>query len=153
MKIFLVLLLFIGTGNCKKLQVPRFATIKASVTNIRVGPAKWYPVLLQIVGSGLLIEIIAEYDQWLKIRDHESLEGWIHRSMVGAKRKIFVRHENLLHLYPSEKANPIAKIKSGVMCDLKKLSLNWCYVNCQGHEGWLPKTRIWGAYKHETKLR
>ena len=75
-----------GTG----LPLPRFVSLRAGEVNRRTGPGVQYPVDWVYHRQRLPVEIIAEYGTWRKVRDWQGTQGWIHQSMVGAKRTFIV---------------------------------------------------------------
>ena len=44
-------------------------------------------------------EIVAEFETWQKIRDWEGTEGWVHQSMLSARRHVLVTGDKLQELY------------------------------------------------------
>ena len=75
-----------GTG----LPLPRFVSLRAGEVNLRTGPGVQHPVDWVYHRQNLPLEIIAEYGTWRKIRDWQGTQGWVHQSMVSAKRTFIV---------------------------------------------------------------
>ena len=75
-----------GTG----LPLPRFVSLRAGEVNLRTGPGVQHPVDWVYHRQNLPLEIIAEYGTWRKIRDWQGTQGWVHQSMVGAKRTFII---------------------------------------------------------------
>ncbi|MEC7163261.1 MAG: SH3 domain-containing protein, partial [Pseudomonadota bacterium] len=59
------------------LPLPRFVSIKSDAANVRRGPGPDFPLLWQYQRRNLPLEIIAEYDDWRRVRDHQGEEGWM----------------------------------------------------------------------------
>ena len=53
----------------EKLPIPRFVTIKFDEVNVRTGPVIDCPIEWVFIRKGEPVEIIAEYEQWRKVRD------------------------------------------------------------------------------------
>ena len=70
--------------------VPRFVTLKATKVNVRRGPSSDHEVAFVFQRKGLPVEIIAESENWRKIRDSEGTEGWILQSMLTGRRTAYV---------------------------------------------------------------
>ena len=59
------------------LPLPRFASLKADEVNVRAGPATRYPVDWVFKRKGMPVEIVAEFENWRKIRDWQGTSGWV----------------------------------------------------------------------------
>ena len=59
------------------LPVPRFVSLKAEKVNVRRGPSSDHPVAWVFQRKGLPVEIVAEFENWRRVRDSEGEEGWI----------------------------------------------------------------------------
>ncbi|MGR6432481.1 SH3 domain-containing protein [Rhizobium sp. PAMB 3174] len=140
------------------LPLPRFASLKASRVNMRVGPSTDYAVEWLYTRHGLPVEIIQEYDNWRRIRDADGVEGWVNRSLLsgdrtaitapwmrgkGADIYITMRNE------PEKTARVIAKMEPGVVLTVKECNGDWCEVTAKDLEGWVAQAEIWGAYPGE----
>lgn len=134
-----------------KLPLPRFASIKSNEVNARVGPTVKSPIEWVFVKKGEPVEIIQEYEQWRQIRDISGEGGWVHSSVLSGKRSVIIISSNIVELTktPSMKQKVIAKIHPKVRCLLNKCKDDHCQISCKNKVGWLPKTVLWGVYKHE----
>jgi SH3-like domain-containing protein len=64
-------------------------SLKAEKVNVRRGPQ----VITRCQGfpaQGVPVEIVAEFENWRRIRDSEGEEGWILQSMLAGKRTAVV---------------------------------------------------------------
>lgn len=152
---FVSQIVFAANSN---LALPRFASIKSSEANIRTGPSTRYPILWVYVNVGEPVEIIAEFEQWRKIRDRLGDVGWIHKSMLSGVRNAIVKTDKKrkfqdLRLAPHAASNVIAKIEANSVGSVKKCKKNWCQLSFihEGDrvEGWLLREKIWGIYAKE----
>ncbi|MGE4080829.1 MAG: SH3 domain-containing protein, partial [Reyranella sp.] len=57
------------------LPIPRFASLKSDEINVRTGPGPRYPIEWVFKRKGMPVEIVAEYDNWRKIRDWQGASG------------------------------------------------------------------------------
>src|SRR5687767_10721588 len=62
------------------LPLPRFASLDSGEANLRAGPGKDYPILWVYQRKGLPVEIIQEFDTWLRIRDRDGTVGWVQQN-------------------------------------------------------------------------
>ncbi len=68
------------------LPLPRFVSLKAEKVNVRRGPSSDHPVAWVFQRKGLPVEIVAEFENWRRIRDSDGEEGWILQNMLAGKR-------------------------------------------------------------------
>ena len=60
-----------AAGAVSGLPVPRFVSFKADKVNLRAGPTRDNDVTWVFTRAGLPVEIIAESENWRKIRDSD----------------------------------------------------------------------------------
>jgi SH3-like domain-containing protein len=135
----------------KNLPVPRYVSIKFNEINARTGPAKDCPIEWVFIKKGEPIEIIAEYDQWRKIRDIHDEGGWVHSSVISGKRSVVFVGKNTMPLLsaPGKYDQMVAKLTPQIRCDLLKCEKEWCNVNCKSYKGWIARKFLWGVYPDE----
>lgn len=137
-----------GTG----LPLPRFVSLRAGEVNLRTGPGVQYPVDWVYHRQNLPVEIIAEYGTWRKVRDWQGTQGWVHQSMVGAKRTFIVTGDiRSVRRKGDPKSDVIAKAEDGVIGRLLACPdvQGWCKVEVGGLEGWLRRVEFWGVHRNE----
>jgi SH3-like domain-containing protein len=141
--------LSIGMGEVwakTNLPLPRFASLRAEKVNLRVGPGSEYPIEWVIKRPNLPIQIIAEYETWRQIKDSDGTTGWVHQSMLSGKRFVLVKEDMCkLMSSPQRDGRPIAKVKYGFVCRLKKCKSGFCQVQARDYKGWLPVEALWGV--------
>ena len=59
------------------LPIPRFASLKSDEVNVRTGPGSRYPIDWVFKRKGMPVEIVAEFENWRKIRDWQGAGGWV----------------------------------------------------------------------------
>lgn len=132
-----------------ELVLPRFVSIKSGDANVRTGPGKRYPLKWQISRKNVPVELLAEFEQWRKIRDVSGDEGWVHQSMLSGNRYIILESEQILRKSDSQSSRPTAKLQTGVIAKLKTCTLEWCQIEVKEVAGWVPRNSVWGIYTHE----
>jgi SH3-like domain-containing protein len=60
-----------------RLPVPRFVSLKSDKVNVRRGPSTDQAIVWVFSRAGLPVEIIAESDNWRRVRDSEGADGWV----------------------------------------------------------------------------
>jgi SH3-like domain-containing protein len=137
-------------GRTSGLPVPRFVSLDADPVNVRFGPGRQYPVNWVFAREGLPVMIVAEFDNWRKIRDHEGKEGWIHSSLLSSRRTFMVSGQiRELHRTASEGARVVLRAEPGVVGDLLNCEGEWCHVEIEGRRGWLQRSDFWGVLPDE----
>ena len=145
------------------LPLPRFVSLRADTVNLRSGPGVRYPVAWVYVRRGLPVEVIAEYETWRQIRDIDGAEGWVHQSMLSARRTAIVRKRGAakdprtMGLVPLLKTNTVptetvASLEPGVVVTVQRCPADTaeCRVEIDGHQGWLTRDVLWGVQPTET---
>ena len=130
--------------------VPRFVSLRSDRVNVRVGPGKRYPLEWVFTRARMPVEVVAEFDAWRKIRDHEGAEGWVHNSMLTSNRNVITLPlARVLYKYPEKDAVPVAFLEPGVVGKVIQCENQWCRVQMDGIKGWILRNHIWGVYKDE----
>lgn len=132
------------------LPLPRFVSIKSSKANLRSGPGLNYPIKWIVVKSGIPVEVIAEFEQWRKVRDMQGDEGWIHRSMLSGKRMLTIMdYTHTMYRDPALDSYPVALVDAGVQAEIEECEQNWCSIKAGGYSGWVERDAVWGLYPEE----
>ncbi len=146
-----------GTIGPSGLPLPRFVSLKAGKVNSRIGPGVNYPVYWLYLKPGLPMEVIQEYDNWRRVRDADSSEGWINQTLLSGHRTAIIApwqrgtpaQINLL-AKPDKASRVVAIVDPGVIGSIKKCNGEWCEMSFAGTSGWLSQSQLWGAYPGET---
>ena len=132
------------------LPIPRFASLRSDEVNVRTGPGTRYPVDWMFKRKAMPVEIVAEFENWRKIRDWQGASGWVHQSLLSGKRSfIIARKAAVVHKTPAASAEVVAKLEPEVVGEIRSCTGNWCRVRTSGVSGWIERTEMWGVYKSE----
>ncbi|MBL4615732.1 MAG: hypothetical protein JKY27_12775 [Magnetovibrio sp.] len=135
------------------LPLPRFVSLRAGEVNLRTGPGVQYPVEWVYRKTGLPLEVIAEYKTWRKVRDWEGSQGWVHQTMLSAKRGFVVTGgTRAIYAKSNGKSRTVARVQSDVSGRLISCpdSSGFCRVAVEGFEGWLNRADFWGVLRGES---
>ena len=151
-----------AASNPSGLPLPRFVTIRAKESNVRVGPGYQYNVAWTYQVAGVPVEIIQEFDVWRKIRDVDGSEGWVHQNMLIGTRTGYVTKDAgdkvALKSSAGDDAGIVAWVGPGFPVKINACKEGWCAVVATDHpvdgrpsnySGYLPETDIWGVYQGE----
>jgi SH3-like domain-containing protein len=137
-------------GRSTGLPVPRFVSLKRDKVNVRFGPGKQYPINWVFTQRGIPVEIIAEFDNWRKIRDYEGTEGWINAGLLNSRRTIMVQGTvRDLKRTASTTARVMLRAEPGVLGELFYCRDSWCHVEIEERRGWLQRGEFWGTLPDE----
>ncbi|WP_374333533.1 SH3 domain-containing protein [Aestuariivirga sp.] len=136
------------------LPIPRFVSLKAEKVNVRRGPSSDHPVAWVFQRKGLPVEIVAEFENWRRVRDSDGEEGWILQNMLAGKRTAEIapwkQGQNVaLMQSPGSGAGIVAEVGSGVVAEVENCDGEWCELNAGGYDGYVLQTQLWGVYPGE----
>jgi SH3-like domain-containing protein len=143
-----------NVGPVTKQPIPRFVSLKPSDTPMREGPSKDHRIRWIFKREGLPVEVIAEHEQWRRVRDSESTEGWVYFGRLSNRRTVIVlpgrdRPERDMFARESEASGVIARLQPGVIANVEACSADWCEISVEGLKGYVRKTSVWGVYPEE----
>ena len=134
--------------NGSGLKIPRVVSLKNSLTYMRSGPGKKYPVIFEIRQKGYPLKIIAEFNNWRKVVTSDKLTGWIHTQLLSSFRTGIILDTILLKKTPSDKSKAKAKLLPKLIVNIIRCDLKWCKIEIvkeKNHSGWIKKKSVWGA--------
>ncbi|MHA1565348.1 MAG: SH3 domain-containing protein [Alphaproteobacteria bacterium] len=130
--------------------LPRFVSVRSGEVNLRTGPGVRYPIDWVFIRRDLPVEIVAEYETWRQIRDHQGTTGWVHKSMLSGKRTVLMQEKLVtLRRDANTGAPPVARAQAGVIGELVECDDVWCRVEVAGIRGWAERAKLWGVYPGE----
>jgi SH3-like domain-containing protein len=143
-----------GVGSASGLPVPRYVSLKSDRVNVRSGPTKDHDVAWVFTRPGLPVEIVAEFENWRRIRDSEGAEGWVYHSLLSGRRTAVVTAREKGQLVPvfsaaDAAADVRAQLEPGVVTQVRNCDGKWCRVKGRDFDGWVPQERLWGVYPNE----
>lgn len=136
------------------LPLPRFVSLKADRVNVRRGPGRDHDVVWVFNKAGLPVEVVAEFENWRRIRDSEGAEGWIHHALLSSRRTALVKpwasNEMIaLRRDSAGQASVAAWLQPGVLVDVERCNGNWCRAHVGEISGWIRQDALWGVYANE----
>ena len=140
---------FKKTINGSGLKIPRMVSLKNSLTYVRTGPGKEFPIKFEINQKGYPVEIIAEFNNWRKVKTKNNLSGWIHTQLLSSYKTGLIIKDTILKKRPLNSSNNIARLLPDLLIRVNKCELDWCSVQViknRKYFGWIKKKTIWGTF-------
>ena len=148
-----------GSKTVTGLALPRFASLKSDLVNVRVGPGKQYAVRWVYRRAGLPVEIIKEFGNWRQIRDSETSTGWVFHALLSRRRTMMVLPWEVgkknapsgkvimtpIFKKASSKSTVLVKVEPGVIGSVFKCDRVWCNVSILDYRGWIPQKNNLGC--------
>lgn len=136
------------------LAPPRFASLKNSPVNVRVGPGVQYDIKWVYVRPRIPVEIYQEYGNWRRIRDWQGATGWILGSLLSGHRTAVTapwsKGNIALRQTPSASSPVTAWLEPEVLVELVRCDGQWCRVAAKSMAGFVKQIFLWGIYPNET---
>lgn len=130
----------------------RFVAMRANKVNARSGPNMRYPIEWIYQQQNYPVEIIAEYEQWRKIRDHEGTVSWVMKNLLTNARYALVTEPGENNIYNKDSLNSdvIARAEDGSIGKIKRCTQAFCLLEFENNiEGWMQRSVIYGVKKDE----
>jgi SH3-like domain-containing protein len=137
------------------LPLPRFVSLKSDKVNVRRGPSTDQAIVWVFSRAGLPVEIIAESENWRRVRDSEGADGWVFHSMLSARRTALVapwtKGEGSVPLYDSKStgSRAVAALQAGVLGSVLSCDGEWCNMSVDDYSGYVQQDKLWGVYRGE----
>ena len=137
--------------NGSGLKIPRMVSLKNTLTYMRSGPGKEFPVQFEFHQKGYPLKIIAEFNNWRKVTSYNKISGWIHTQLLSSFRTGLIIKTVFLKTIPSNSGNSLAKLLPNLLINIKKCKNSWCKIEIVKRKvfvGWVKKQSIWGSTKN-----
>ena len=140
------------------LTVPRFVSLKSDKVNVRRGPSTDQAIVWVFSRAGLPVEVIAEFENWRRVRDSEGADGWVYHSLLSGRRTVLISPWSKgqesqvsipLHETSSAGSDVVAQLRPGVIGDVVRCDGKWCKLSVGNYTGYVQQDRLWGVYRYE----
>lgn len=130
-----------------------FLVLKSSKINMRYGPGRIYPIKWIYCKKNMPLEILDEFEDWVKVRDIDGETGWLLQGLVSRKHinAVVTKKETIRK---NKKINsPIrAHVDRLVLVRVKKCVKDFCKIEIDKTIGWMPKNSLWAIPKKTKQL-
>jgi SH3-like domain-containing protein len=130
-------------------EVPYWASLRVDEVNMRVGPGEDYRILWVYRRKQLPVKVVRLKEGWRLVQDPDGAQGWMMGSFLTRKRGAIVRGPGLAEMRDKAEsgARLMWRLQPGVTGILGDCDSGWCEFNVDGHQGYAPQNRLWGAGK------
>ncbi|MGE3692443.1 MAG: SH3 domain-containing protein [Novosphingobium sp.] len=136
-----------GAVSADDSKPPYWASIRAEVVNMRVGPGEEYRILWTYRRKSLPLKVVRMREGWRLVEDPDGAKGWVTARFLTRDRSAIVAGHGLAEM--REKADSGSQLKwrlePGVTGKLGDCSRNWCLFDVEGRAGYVLQERLWGA--------
>lgn len=137
--------------NGSGLKIPRMVSLKNSLTYMRTGPGKEFPVAFELHQKGYPLKIVAEFNNWRKVNTYDNISGWIHTQLLSSLKTGLIIKGTVLKAIPSYSGKTKAKLLPKLLVKIDKCKRNWCKIRItkdKVYVGWIIEDSIWGSTKN-----
>ena len=137
--------------NGSGLQIPRIVSLKNSLTYMRSGPGKEFPIKFELKLEGYPLKVVAEFNNWRKVITYSKITGWVHTQLLSSFRTGLLTETTFLKTIPSNSSNSLAKLLPNLLINVLVCKENWCKIEIaksKAYVGWVKKETIWGSTKN-----
>ena len=119
-------------GAKSHLPVPRFVSLKSDKVNVRKGPSTDQAIVWVFSRAGLPVEVIAESENWRRVRDSEGADGWVWHSLLSGRRTVLItpwsKTSESVPLYAkkSDGGQAVAMLAPNVLGNVLSCDGEWC---------------------------
>ena len=133
------------------LKLPRFVSLDADKVNLRAGPGQRYPIEWVLTRRDTPVEIIAQFENWRRIREWDGTIGWVQQNLLTGKRHAIVAKGEIraVHYQPNPASALVARAEPGVIGRLTECREAWCRFETASVSGWVRRADLWGVYPDE----
>jgi len=134
--------------NGSGLKIPRMVSLKNSLTFMRSGPGKEFPINFELKQKGYPLKVTAEFNNWRKVITFSKTSGWIHTQLLSSIRTGLIIKTTFLKSIPSNLGNPKAKLLPNLLVKITNCNEKWCKIEIIKNKkfiGWVQKDTIWGS--------
>ena len=137
--------------NGSGLKIPRIVSLKTSLTYMRSGPGKEFPIKFELKQKGHPLKIIAEYNNWRKVITSNDISGWVHTQLLSSVRTGLITKTTFLKKIPTNSSSSLAKLLPNLLINIKTCKKKWCkieIIKSKVYIGWVQRNTIWGSTKN-----
>ena len=116
---------------------------------MRYGPSADHPIKWVYNQKGWPFQVRNRFDQWVKVRDIDGEEGWIHNSLLSARSYALVipnqeKNYEVVRKKKSSDSSGLIRLESRSLVRVYECQDMACKIGISGYKGYLEKNILWG---------
>lgn len=133
-----LLVLYSGTALAQRYAV------SAPIANIRSGPGTEHDILWQVERYYPIL-VLEKKGKWLRFKDFENDQGWIHANLIRKIPAVITKNETSnLRAGPGTKYKIVDTAERGVPFRVLNAKGRWLHVqHADGDKSWIHKSLVW----------
>lgn len=127
---------------------PFWASLRASPTNMHVGPGRDYRINWIYQRPGLPLKVLRTMEGWVLVEDPDGARGWMLTQFVSRKARTALVRGDVIDIRENRDGSGrlLWRAQPGVIARLLgECSTAWCKVDIDGRQGFAPATSLWGT--------
>ena len=120
------------------------------------GPSTDQAIVWVFQRAGLPVEVIAESENWRRVRDSEGADGWVFHSLLSGRRTALVapwtKGEENVPLYSIENRRapaPSPSLQAERARQRSLLRRRVVQLSIEDYSGYVQQDKLWGVYRGE----
>jgi SH3-like domain-containing protein len=139
-------ILSIMTASAAPTGVLRYVSQRPDKAYLREGPTYAHKVLWVYRHRGYPFAVIAQFDNWRRVRTADGTQGWMNASMLTDQRTVLVTGKGRARItVEAEGGKVVALADAGAIAGLRACTRDACRIRGEQIDGWISKSRIWGV--------
>lgn len=128
-------------------EVPYWASVRASVVNMRVGPGRSYPIDWVYKREQLPLKVLRRKEGWRLVEDPDGSRGWLLGRFLSRERTAIVTGKGLAEMRDAagREGRVLWRLQPGVVGKLGDCAEGWCGFEVGRRKGVARQDRLWGS--------
>ena len=128
---------------------PYWVALRASQSNMRVGPGRDYRINWTYTRAGLPMKVLREMEGWVLVEDPDGARGWMLMQFVSRKAHSAMVRGQVTEIRENRDGTGrvMWRAEPGVIGRLGDCNAGWCKVDIDGRQGYIAQSALWGADK------
>ena len=126
---------------------PHYVSQRAAQVSLREGPGYAYRILWVYRHKGYPFKESASFDIWRRVTAADGTVGWVNGQMLSDGRTVLVTGQGRaeIHETPAPDSKLVGLAEPDAVLSLKACDGDACRVRAPHIDGWIERSRIWGA--------
>lgn len=131
-------------------DAPYWVSLRASPSNMRVGPGRDYRINWIYQRAGLPLKVLREMHEWVLVEDPDGARGWMLTQFVSRKAHTAMVRGAVVEIRENRDGSGrvLWRAEPGVIARVNgDCTGGWCRIDIDGRQGFVPATALWGGEK------